>query len=98
MTLLVTMVYREKKLQLQVPALETIFLLGRTRGYGNGKTLFVAKERLKDKGAFLLSDAFIIAVKQNPALSRIVVGHDKLPEIFGGVPNCYAYNYILQQN
>ena len=45
-----------------------------TKNYARGPILFVAKERLEDKGGNLLVDGFRLASKTNPSLNLVLAG------------------------
>lgn len=63
------------------------------KNYSNNKILFVAKGRFKDKGGYLVLDAFKLALKSNPNLELIIVGQNEYTEKIN-LPNVKAFGYV----
>jgi glycosyltransferase involved in cell wall biosynthesis len=67
------------------------------KDYTKGLILFVAKERIEDKGAALLVDAFKIARRRMPYLRLVMVGESRLPDLVRGVEGAEAYTFIPKE-
>lgn len=63
------------------------------KDYSNGKILFAAKGRFKDKGGHLVLEAFDMASKINPNLELIVVGQKEYINNIK-IPNVKVYGFI----
>lgn len=63
------------------------------KNYSNGKILFAAKGRFKDKGGDLVLEAFQIAVKSNPHLSLTIVGQNEYTHQID-LPNVTTHGFI----
>ncbi len=63
------------------------------KDYHNGKILFAAKGRFKDKGGFLVLEAFEKAQKINPDLKLIIVGQNDYNEEIK-MKNVETYGFI----
>jgi glycosyltransferase involved in cell wall biosynthesis len=64
------------------------------RDYSAGEVLFVAKERLADKGAWLLLDAFAAARRRRPDIRLTIVGSDALASRLRGTPNVEVTGFV----
>jgi glycosyltransferase involved in cell wall biosynthesis len=64
------------------------------KDYRNGHILFVAIQRFKEKGGFLLIEGFKLAQRKNPSLKLIVVGNDQYRQMIGSVPNVRVTGFM----
>jgi glycosyltransferase involved in cell wall biosynthesis len=64
------------------------------KDYADGTILFVAKERLADKGWPLLIEGFRLAQQVNPRLSLRLVGHPSFKQYESRVPNLKTYGFL----
>jgi glycosyltransferase involved in cell wall biosynthesis len=65
-----------------------------SKDYSSGHILFTAKARFREKGGFLLVEAFKIARAKNPALRLVMVGKESHREMIGDVPGLTVYGHL----